>query len=200
MQQGLFYLRYTTGEPAEKMRRKGVRIVADYIQRFAVELTKLTFEPEKEFESLIDYEGTDGGVLISGAIDVVRKDDPPKVAIIDFKSGDPVSDLHQKLDEEQMRLQIGLYAAAAKKELEYEPNLGLVRYLDPDDPKDSEMVVPLNDEDLKKAKMIVGATAKRIRDRLFSEGPKSAPKDPKNKIRCEECDFAGFCGMEIARK
>jgi DNA helicase-2/ATP-dependent DNA helicase PcrA len=45
--QGLFYLRYTTGDPAENMRKKGVRIVTDYVQRYATELARLHFEPEK---------------------------------------------------------------------------------------------------------------------------------------------------------
>ncbi len=118
---GLFYLRYTTGDPAENMRKKGVRIVADYIAQYADELSRLKFEPEKEFETLIEYEDGDGGAMISGAIDIVRQDDPPRVTLIDFKSGDPESDNHQKLDEEEMRLQVAIYGVAAKKELEYLP-------------------------------------------------------------------------------
>jgi len=55
----------------------------------------LTFEPEKEFETLIEYEDGNGGALISGAIDIVRQDNPPRVTLIDFKSGDPESDKHQ---------------------------------------------------------------------------------------------------------
>ena len=35
---GLFYLRYTTGMPAENMRKHGAEIVADYIERYAGEL------------------------------------------------------------------------------------------------------------------------------------------------------------------
>ena len=66
---GLFYLRYTTGDPAAKMRAKGVKIVADYIERYAGELQTLTFEPEKEFETVIEYEDGNGGALFSqGAI------------------------------------------------------------------------------------------------------------------------------------
>ena len=67
-------------------------------------------------------------MLVSGAIDVIRRDNPPQVTLVDFKSGDPESDKHQKLDEEEMRLQVALYAVAAKKELEYQPEQGLVRY------------------------------------------------------------------------
>jgi len=200
IEQGLFYLRYTTGEPAANMREKGVRIVGDYIQRYAAELATLIFEPEKEFESLIEYGDGSGGALISGAIDIVRQDDPPRVTLIDFKSGDPDTDMHQKLDEEQMRLQVGLYAVAVKKELEYEPEQGLVRYLDADDQSKSELHVSLDEEALKRAKQTVADTAKSIRDRRFASGPTSAPRNGTYKIRCAECDFGEFCGMDAARE
>jgi len=182
------------------MREKGVRIVGDYIQRYAAELATLIFEPEKEFESLIEYGDGSGGALISGAIDIVRQDDPPRVTLIDFKSGDPDTDMHQKLDEEQMRLQVGLYAVAVKKELEYEPEQGLVRYLDADDQSKSELHVSLDEEALKRAKQTVADTAKSIRDRRFASGPTSAPRNGTNKTRCAKCDFGEFCGMDPARE
>jgi DNA helicase-2/ATP-dependent DNA helicase PcrA len=199
IERGLFYLRYTTGEPAANMRRKGVRIAADYIQRYAAELSTLNYEPEKEFESLIEYEDGSGGALVSGAIDIVRQDNPPKVTLIDFKSGDPDSDLHQKLDEKQMQLQVGLYAVAAKKELQYQPDQGLVRYLDADDSSKAELPVPLDEQALDSAKRTIAETARRIRDRCFASGPTSAPRNPDNKVRCAECDFGEFCGMKEAR-
>lgn len=195
IKRGLFYLRYTTGDPADNMRAKGVRIVADYVKRYLAELMQLQFEPEKEFETLIEYENGEGGALVSGAIDVVRQDNPPRVTLIDFKSGDPDSDKHQKLDEEEMQLQVTLYALAAKKELEYMPERGLVRYLDASDASKAELNVPLDDESLAKAKKTVAATAQRIRDRKFQEGPK---KQSGGKHRCGGCDFLGLCGMKDA--
>lgn len=197
---GLFYLRYTTGEPAANMRAKGVQIVGEYIERYASELATLTFEPEKVFETLIDYEDGGGGALISGAIDVIRQDDPPRVTIIDFKSGDPESDLHQRLDEKEMQLQVALYAAAAKKELEYQPEQGLVRYLAAEDASNSELRVPLDDRSIKKAKESVAFTARKIRDREFISGPTGAPRNPTHNTRCAECDFRAFCGMGAARE
>ena len=192
---GLFYLRYTTGNPAANMRAKGVQIVADYIQRYAGEMATLTFEPEKEFETLIEYEEGNGGALVSGAIDIVRQDDPPRVTLIDFKSGDPESDKHQKLDEEEMQLQVALYAVAAKKELEYQPEQGMVRYLDADDPTKAELRVPLHGNALHAAKQTVAKTAGKIRDRKFAVGP----VEQKNGVkRCVHCDFIGFCGMKEA--
>jgi DNA helicase II / ATP-dependent DNA helicase PcrA len=193
---GLFYLRYTTGDPAANMRAKGIRIVADYIQRYAGELERLTFEPEKAFETLIEYEDGEGSALVSGAIDVVRQDDPPRVTLIDFKSGDPESDKHQQLDEQEMQLQVALYGVAAKKELEYEPELGLVRYLDADDKSKSELKILLNRESLGQAKSMVAQTAAKIRDRKFKSGPDNGDgKDP----RCKDCDFISFCGTKVVR-
>lgn len=192
---GLFYLRYTTGEPALNMRLKGARVVADYIRRYVGELAALEFEPEREFETLVEYEDKPGGALIGGAIDVVRQDNPPRVTLIDFKSGDPDSDKHQKLDDEEMKLQVALYALAAKKELEYQPEQGLVRYLGAEDVGKSELQVPLDSDSLASAKKKVATTAARIRDRHFKVGPaaRSGQSD-----RCETCDFVGFCGMEEA--
>jgi DNA helicase-2/ATP-dependent DNA helicase PcrA len=195
---GLFYLRYTTGEPADNMRAKGVEIVANYIERYAPELQKLTFEPEKEFETLIEYENGHGGALISGAIDIVRQDDPPRVTLIDFKSGEPQSDGHQKLSAEEMQVQVALYAVAAKKELQYQPDQGLVRYLDVDpndDKSKTELRVPLDGDSLKKVTKMVAQTAMKIREREFTFGP--APR-PDRKHRCATCDFIGFCGMKEA--
>jgi DNA helicase-2/ATP-dependent DNA helicase PcrA len=89
---------------------------------------------------------------------------------------------------------------AIKKELEYEPEQGLVRYLDAEDPSKSELHVPLDKEALSIAKKTVAETAKSIRDRIFLSGPRSAPRNPSNKVRCAECDFGEFCGMDAARK
>jgi len=194
---GLFYLRYTTGDPAKNMRQKGIRIVADYIERYAPELRKLTFEPEKEFETLVEYEDGNGGALISGAIDIVRQDDPPRVTLIDFKSGEPDSDKHQNLNEEEMQFQVALYAVAAKKELQYQPDQGLVRYLgvDKNSKEKRELAVPLDSAALNKVKKSVAQTAGKIRDRRFVSGPTGRD----GAKRCAECDFIGLCGMKEAK-
>lgn len=198
--EGLFYLRYTTGEPAENMRRKGIRVVADYIEEYSEELSQLVFEPEKEFETLVEYEDGEGGAMVSGAVDIVRLDDPPRVTLIDFKSGEPNSDRHQSLDEYEMRLQVGIYAVAAKKELEYEPEKGLVRYLDVEygAGENGQLEVPLDREAVQAAKRTVLETAVSIRDRQFFENPRRT--GTKGEPRCRHCDFLSFCGMEQARE
>jgi len=192
---GLFYLRYTTGQPAANMRRKGLQVVSEYIARYALELARTSFEPEKEFETLLEFPGGEGGALIAGAIDIVRQDDPPRVTLIDFKSGDPESDSHNQLDEEQMKLQLAIYALAAKKELEYQPEQGLVRYLGAEDNEKSELTVPLNSIEIETAREKVTGMAGDIRDRKFDSGPTHKHG---SKSRCKECDFIGMCGMSEA--
>jgi len=95
------------------MREAAVRVVTDYVKTYADELSKLEFEPEREFETLLE----DEQVLISGAIDVIRRDDPPQVTLVDFKSGDTQHDNAVKLDSEEMKLQVSLYGIAARAEI-----------------------------------------------------------------------------------
>lgn len=188
---GLFYLRYTTGEPLRNMQNKGMQVVADYVRTYADELSELTFEAEREFETLIEAEQ----VLISGAIDVVRRDDPPRVTLIDFKSGDAEHDSAVKLDSEEMRLQVSLYGIAARSEMEYEPEQGLVRYLGEKDPASREIAVPLTESALADAAETVTSTARAIRQREFHRGPRR-PKSKEDEPRCSSCDFRGFCGVK----
>ena len=192
---GLFYLRYTTGEPAENMWREGIRVVAEYVKQYASELQHLTFEPEKAFETLIEYPDQEGGALISGAIDIIRQDDPPRVTLIDFKSGDAESDKHMKLDEKEMKLQVAIYALAAKRELEYQPEAGLVRYLGEEKADKRELSVPLDQSHLEAAQKEVAQTAVEIRERRFKFGPRDKSGD---KHRCPTCDFVGICGQKEA--
>jgi len=101
----------------------------------------------------------------------------------------------KKLDEDEMRLQVGLYALAAKTELEYQPERGLVRYLDPDSDDKAQLDLPLDAESLKKARDVVENTAQSIRQRRFMTGP---GKERNGKSRCPSCDFFSFCGMPEA--
>jgi hypothetical protein len=98
------------------------------------------------YEAAFRENELDGTVLPSltheNLKELVRQDDPPRVTLIDFKSGDPESDNHQKLTEEEMRVQVAIYGVAAKRELEYEPERGLVRYLDVTDDQTTQHWVP----------------------------------------------------------
>ena len=188
--QGLFYMRYTTGEPLDLMRNKAVSVVCDYVNTYAGELERLRFEPERPFETLLE----DAGALVSGAIDIVRLDSPPRVTLIDFKSGESDSDISSKLDTEEMRLQVTLYGLAAEKELEFEPERGLVRYLGETDPEKRELSVPLDEESMTVARGTVVTAVGGIRDRHFRRGPRE-PKDGE-KRRCQGCDFRSVCAVQ----
>jgi len=179
---GLLYLRHTTGEPAENMRKRAMEIVVQYIRTYVDELDRLHFEPEREFETLIK----DEEVAISGAIDLIRLDDPPRVTIIDFKSGEASVEAATRLDEEEMRLQVSLYGLAAKRELEYEPDRGLVRYLGEVDASKRELTVNLDHQSLNSALNKVKRMAMLIRRREFAYGPSDTR-------RCSNCDFTQFC-------
>lgn len=186
---GLFYLRYTTGEPADNMRQAGLRAVAQYVRDYVGELTRLHFEPEKEFETLLEEEQ----VLISGAIDVIRLDDPPRVTLIDFKSGNADNENASGLDAEEMRLQISLYGHAALHEMEYQPEQGLVRYLGERDPIRKQREITLNQDNITEARQTTLLAARAIKNREFFSGPVQNPN------RCSTCDFNGFCGLQPAR-
>jgi DNA helicase-2/ATP-dependent DNA helicase PcrA len=196
IRRGLFYLRYTTGEPLENMKKKASQIVGDYVKTYAAELDRVEFLPEREFETLIE----EAQVLVSGAMDIVRLDDPPRVTLIDFKSGEAESDLHTKLDSWEMRLQVGLYGLAARHELEYEPERGLVRYLGESNPKKRELSADLDEKSLAEARAVIVGAANAIRERKFDLGPKRGPEDSKPHTRCPQCDFLEVCGRPEARR
>ena len=189
--EGQFYLRYTTGDPLANLRNKAIRGVADYVQRYREELATLEFEPEKEFETLIDEEN----LLINGAIDVVRLDDPPRVTIVDFKSGDAREDNGSGLTAELMALQIGVYGLAARHELEYDPQRGLIRYIGEQDAERAEATVNLSDEQLGEVRNRLVTTARGIRSRDFHSGPTQG-----NEERCGRCDFCNLCRLSSARQ
>lgn len=195
---GVFYLRYTTGEPAAAMRRRALDLVGRYVGRFAKELTDLEFEPERQFETLV--ENDDDEVLVSGAIDLLRLEDPPKVSLLDFKSGEAESDLPSSLDSELMKLQVKIYGLAAKSELEYEPERGLVRYLAEEDPDRAELEVPLDAEALEEARAVVADAARTIRRRGFHRGPTGRGSANDAVERCSVCDFSELCGLDPARR
>ena len=189
-QSGKFYLRYTTGDPLENMRRTAQIGVAQYIRNYSEELNTLEFLPEKEFETLIAEEN----LLISGSIDLVRLDDPPRVTIIDFKSGENSDQSSSGLSTEMMRQQVGIYGLAAKHELEFEPDRGIIRYIGERTPGQEEKVVELSDQELATTRENVINTAKKIKDRDFYEGPSQHTPD-----RCAKCDFLRFCGRPEAK-
>lgn len=185
IESGLFYLRYTTGEPLKNMRATALRGLVDYVTSYAHELEHLEFEPEHEFETMIREER----ILVSGTIDVIRLDDPPRITIIDFKSGETGESTQSGIPEEMMRLQIGIYGLAALHELEYEPDRGLIRYIGEHDKNKMQSSVQLNAAELAAARQVVINAGKQIRNRVFNLGPTNQTSN-----RCANCDHRVFCG------
>lgn len=187
--EGLFYLRHTVGKPYDRLKNKAVAGVIEYVKSYADELNRLEFEPEKPFETLFPEEK----VLVTGAIDVVRLDAPPRVTLIDFKSGRSEGSA-SGLSEQMMAMQLGIYGVAAKGEMEFEPDLGLVRYIGERDASKREMPVQLSEGALAQVRKDVVATAAAIRARAFDSGPGEGGDE-----RCGRCDFGTLCAMSHAR-
>lgn len=188
---GLFYLRYTTGDPLENLQRKAVEGVMEYVVAYAKELAHLDFEPEKEFETLIP----DENLLVAGTIDVVRLDDPPRVSIVDFKSGDAEEETGTGLSRELMKLQIGVYGLAARDELEYDPEHGLIRYIGERKREKRQVEVNLDAAELARVRDVIVETGRDIRGRHFNRGPTGWVKN-----RCGSCDFLNLCQRQEAEK
>ena len=178
---GLFYLRHTVGRPYDRLRAKAVQGVSEYVTTYASELERLKFEPERAFETLFPEDR----VLITGAIDVVRLDSPPRVTLIDFKSGRAGGNA-SGLSERMMAMQLGIYGIAAEIEMSYEPERGLIRYIgEPDDAR-RETPVLLGAEATASVRSEVVTTARSIRNREFQAGPTEED-------RCGRCDFGAIC-------
>jgi hypothetical protein len=79
--------------------------------------------------------------------------------------------------------------------LEYQPERGLVRYLDAEGDDQGELNVPLDEASIRDATALVSQTARKIRDRAFKLGP---PLQKGGTPRCPKCDFFGLCGMKEA--
>lgn len=189
--QGIFYLRYTVGEPLENLRRRAIKGATEYVKTYAKELAKLEFEPEKEFETLISEEN----LLISGTIDVVRLDDPPQISVVDFKSGDSREETGSGLNKELMEFQVGVYGLASRDELEYDPQRGLIRYIGEKDPSRRQATINLDDERLTEVLEEISKTGKDIRERKFNKGPTRRVKK-----RCAQCDFLDICSRSEAAR
>lgn len=189
--QGMFYLRYTVGDPLQNLQNRAIEGVVEYVETYSGELEKLDFEPEKEFETLIPKEN----LLIAGAIDVIRLDDPPRVSIVDFKSGDTSEETGSGLSRELMGLQIGVYGLAARDELEYEPQHGLIRYIGERSAEHRQVEVQLTDDRLTQIRDEIIKTGQDIRDRKFNRGPTDRTRN-----RCKGCDFLDFCPRHEAER
>ena len=101
--------------------------------RFRCDLTKLSLEVARSYRQPLTHLDRCGTMREAHDDEVVQASEAD---VEKSGRGDADSDQRadaKKLDEDEMRLQVGLYAIAARAELEFEPERGLVRYLDPDE-------------------------------------------------------------------
>ena len=107
---------------------------------------------------------------------------------MDFKSGASDEETGSGLNRELMELQIGVYGLAARDELEYDPQHGLVRYIGERDPLRRQMEVNLDEGRLLEVRQEIVRTGRSIREREFDSGPTGRVDN-----RCARCDFLDIC-------
>ena len=179
-----FLLRYTTGEPLEKMKMAAGRTISHYVDEFGKNLPELVLESEKPFEFILE------GALISGTIDLIERLDSGTgqhipVCVVDFKTG-----ISEDKDEFNERLtdsarQVVLYAIAARQGLRLDAKKARVNFLDTEKQLHKEISV---DESAKKQLCdTVGDTVKKIKNGYFPKVPIRGAKI------CKNCDFCRLC-------
>jgi DNA helicase-2/ATP-dependent DNA helicase PcrA len=171
IESAMVYLHYTTADPLTNLRRRAAEGDTQNVGTYASELADLQFEPERAFETVLPAENP----LMAPAIELVCLDDPPRVTILDFT-------------KELMSFQIGVYGLAARHELECEPQREVVRYIGERDAGERKFPMNLDGNRLAAVGEGLVATAPRIRDRRFQEGPSGLIPD-----RCARSDFRGIC-------
>ena len=184
---GLFYLWYTTAEPAENMRKAAVKTVTAYVRSYAGSSPNLSLSRRRNSRRFCRRRKSSCRGPLTWCAATTRRGS----RLWDFKSGEKDSD-DKALSEDEMRLQVALYALAAKRELEYEPERGLVRYLGGERP--DEMAVEFDEETLAEAAAVVRRAAREIKGRRFHDRPQK-----EHGSRCATCDFGLLCGVAVGK-
>jgi len=186
----LFNLRYTTGEPLERMKKAAVRTVQNYIDEYGQELPKLVLEAEKPFEFVL------GEAMISGTIDLLEKLDPEKneripVAVVDFKTGISEDEEEFEARKESARKQVILYSIAVREAFKFEARKAKIHFLDPEKKHIEEMIV--DERAQERLRMLVDNTVQKIK-KGAPKGLTGFPTAPANgRGMCEKCDFKRIC-------
>lgn len=107
---------------------------------------------------------------------------------MDFKSGDAEEETGSGLNRELMGLQIGVYGLAARDELEYDPQHGMIRYIGERDSSRQQVEVDLDAQQLAEVREEIIQTGRSIQNREFDRGPTARVKN-----RCGNCDFLDIC-------
>lgn len=173
LMEGNFMLRYTRGEPFERMKRRATELMTMYVAHYG-HLFPLILESEMPFEFVL------AEALISGTIDLLQRIDPTTgdlvpVDVIDFKTGEP-----GELDPEEGTLQVQLYAIGARQALRLDPQDAHIHHLS------DNMRNPVD----------IGAGALERAQRVIAQavgGIKSQDFPQTTAERCLRCDFRRIC-------
>ena len=168
-----FMLRYTRGEPFERMKRRATELIATYVAHYG-HLFPLILESEMPFEFVL------GGALISGTIDLLQRIDPTTgdlvpVDVIDFKTGEPGD-----LDPEEGTLQVQLYAIGARRALRLDPQDAHIHHLS----DNMRNPVDIGSDALTRAERVIDRAVRGIKSQDFPQ---------QRAERCLRCDFRRVC-------
>lgn len=174
-----FFLRYAKGKLSDNYKKGALKTIENYVRRYSSEFS-LVLESEKPFEFTI------GSILISGKIDLIRKEgdvNPLSIGVLDFKTEEQKKGREVPIDTQT---QLVLYAIASKESLGYNPKRAMVHNLDTNERKE----VKLTEETMKKTKQKVSNVVEDIRKGIF-------PMKPDNGRACAECDWVNVCTKNI---
>jgi DNA helicase-2/ATP-dependent DNA helicase PcrA len=198
-----FHLRYTrdgeTYKPFTQLREAAKLSLQRYLRSYP-EWGAMVFEAEKPFE-FVDHES---GALISGTIDLLRAPDdsdgvvPRPVSVVDFKAHRwrNVSSFESARANVEMQLQ--MYAVAARRALNLDPQIGQAHFLNPHEPPEElrrQGVSDLIEIDVSPVKQ------EEVRRRVSEavQGIRSAIETRDFPLKgcltgaCRTCDYREFC-------
>jgi DNA helicase-2/ATP-dependent DNA helicase PcrA len=172
-----FNLRYAAEEQEETLRKSALRSVLRYVDMWEKDFT-LSVKTERSFE--MDVENA----LLSGSIDLLKREDSREdiLEIIDFKTGN-----ERKMDEE-LNLQVQLYAVAAREALALNVKKAFVHFLD--SKKQERVEVSTTSRQLESAMNTIKNAIKGVTSRRFR-------RNPRNSKTCSACDWRKICPKKI---
>lgn len=168
-----FYLRYASDTQQQKLMRSALRSILRYIGLWREDFI-LSLKTERPFE--MDM----GNALISGTIDLLKRKNTQGdiLEIIDFKTGN-----ERKLQEE-LHLQVQLYAIASREALNLNIEKAYIHYLD--DEKQKRVEVLTTPTQLELARQTIMDAVDGITTRRFK-------RNPRNTKICKGCDWSTIC-------
>lgn len=169
--------------PYEHARNSAEKIVKNYVNTFAQDFERLR-EDEARFEITI------GQAMVSGAIDLLLKEDESGniigAHVVDFKSIDS-PDSSTSNDWIDLSLQVQLYAYAATEVLGEETKTGSVHLLKEEGLK-ARVEVPISPEAVDSAIENISWAVERILDDDYPMRPCSS--------KCHDCDVNRICSKK----